>query len=248
MRSSQHSVRRTTPPPLAATSGSSRSAVARRSAYSRGLSGPAAAFAGAVVLGLGLPAQASLIDDTVTVEVAICAGFNTLCIDTVTVVDPTAEITGAQIIPTNTGANFFSQFGGASSFININDSTVDFFFDFDIISQIIFTGLEWQNVAGGLVDGALTFNVTTGMLSNDPLFSSVTASTFTVSVNCLTAQNCTSTTGGVGFTVFLNPVHGVPPGPDPVPEPDTLALFGVGLLGLGLLMLRRRRSMQLKAA
>ncbi len=48
----------------------------------RGVS--AAAFAGAVVLGLGLPAQASLIGDSITLEVTVCTIIPAPCTDTST--------------------------------------------------------------------------------------------------------------------------------------------------------------------
>ena len=203
----------------------------------RGVS--AVVLAGAVALGLGLPAKASLIGDMITVEVTICTAIPADCTDTVTVVDPAAEFTTTPNTPaSDIGTNFLSF--GTNSFININDSTIDFFFDFAVQTSFIFTGLEWQNESGEI--GIPDFFYTTGTLSSDPDFSNITASSFIMGMDCVDATGCTSGTTGVGWTVNLNPIHGEPPDPDPVPEPDTLALFGVGLLGLGLLMLRRRRQ------
>ena len=207
------------------------------SALLRGVS--AAALAGAVVLGLSLPAQASLIDDEITLEVTVCVAFNLgNCTDTVTVVDPAAEFTANPNNPaTDIGTNLFLT-QGTASFININDDSVDFFFDFGFVSQFIFTGLEWQDEAGAI--GTPTFNVTTGNLSSDPSFTNVTDSTFTVSVDCGFNPLCSFATTGVGFPVFLNPTHGE--NGDGIPEPSALLLLGVGLAGAGWVLRRRRQT------
>ena len=163
-----------------------------------------AALAAVVAFGclLAVPqgAKASLIGDTITVEVTICTQIPADCTDTVTVVDPAAEFTTTPNNPaTDIGTNFLVGGGGAAgfgtnSFININDSTVDFFFDFGFQSSFIFTGLDWQDAtATGLNP---TFNVTSGVLGSNPQFTNVTASTFTVSVDCVSPANTCA--GGLG--------------------------------------------------
>ena len=155
-------------------------------------------IAAAAVVGLAaLPtgAKASLIGDDITVEVTVCTQVPVDCTDTVTVVDPAAEFTNTTA--NDIGTNFLVAGGGSdtNSFININDSTIDLFFDFAFQSGILFTGLEWQDVSGGLVDGNLTFVVTIGALSSDPDFSNVTASSFLLGVDCVPArcrQSCNS--------------------------------------------------------
>ena len=213
-----------------------------------------AAAAVAVVGLIALPtgAKASLIGDFVTVEADVCApeNFNLgNCTDTVEVTAGTEFTTPPHATALNIETNLFQSQNSTASFIDINAETIDFFFDFTspggfFFTHFEFTGLEWQGLSGGLVDGDLDVVFTTGTLSSDPQFTFVTASSFTVSVDCSpvgTLGTCTGPFGGVGFTVNLNPVHNGD-GTPVIPLPAALPLFASGLGMLGIAGWRRKRQ------
>ena len=197
----------------------------------------AAAFAGAVVLGLGLPAQATLTGDpfTLTSQQAV-APCNPSCMDNDTVG------AGAEFFAGD-GSNigtFFTNFGPTST-IDVGASSITFFFDFGHAPTYTFTNLNWTDDPSGVivsVSSTLLFGTLPGM--NNPAVSS-TADSVTVQLDCGVFNTGTfcGAPGGTSFRVDIVTDHDN--GGDPVPEPSSIMLFGAGLGMLGLMVMTRRR-------
>ena len=195
----------------------------------------AAAFAGAMVLGLGLPAKASLLGDTITVDIA---GF----VDSNIFVDGTQEIQSIQGGTTLENLLFLAETGAGLqtgvSFIDIDATGVNVFFNFGGTVPIIFSNLDWQPPDGPGTITQLNFTLlSAGTLDSFPpaLTIQQLGTAFRVSTDCGTIP--TVCNFPLSYRVDLT-AH---VGGEPVPEPDTLALFGIGMLGL-MVMMRRRQA------
>jgi len=198
----------------------------------RGVS--AAVLAGAVVLGLGLPAKASLLGDQFNLNSNVVGGpFDDLLI---TVIDPGAEFT--RLDGTNVGDGFFGlpQLAGKNPSIDVGASSITFFFDFGHQATYTFTNLNWTDMPGTItgVSSTIEFGTLPG-LTNPTLF--FTADSVTVGVDCTflgSGIDCDAP-GGTQFRVDITAVH-IPE----IPEPSTVTLAALALLTL-LAHGRRRR-------
>jgi hypothetical protein len=174
--------------------------------------------AGAALFGLACSAQASLLNTTVTVE-NIFAGES--------FEGPTTELV--------TGETEFLQFGELWD-IDIGATSIRFFnqwleadedvLEFDDI--YIFTGLKGQ---GGGNIGAVS------LVTEGTPFSLTPTATFTddsVSIRFLQDDYSDESSELLVNLTLLAPV--------PVPEPSTLALFGLGLAGLSFARRKKRVS------
>ncbi len=195
----------------------------------------AAAFAGAVVLGLGLPAQASLIGDPFTLTTQVVPG---------TFVDNDTVGAGAEFT-TGDGSGvgtFFDNFGTAS-FIDVGASSITFFFDFGHGGLYTFSDLNWTDDPSGTIQ-SVSINQALGFGTFASLVQlNSTADTVAVSINCGGfggAVDFCELPGGTQLVVDIATTHdnGDPP---PVPEPSSVMLFGAGLGMLGLMVMTRRR-------
>ena len=198
----------------------------------------AAAFAGAVVLGLALPAQASLLDDQVTLDSRfnsfVCPDpvgpdFIPSCLDPVTVVAGTEFTAGDG---TGIGTALVPIPG---SFIDIGASSITFFIpNLNFLATWNLLDMDWLPDPG----------IITGLSldpASDPLvqlttsfINGVDGSSVQIQLNCQFAP-CTGGTFIVNFATE-HAVNGVP-----VPEPASVTLFGAGLGMLGLMVTMRRR-------
>ena len=199
----------------------------------------AAALAGAVVLGLGLPAQAGLLGDEVTLEsifdASVCPD-GTPCMDTVTVVagieftagDGTGIGTAMANIPT------------PGSFIDIGDSSITFviMLTTDWAGTFTLQGMDWLPDAGTVTGVELDASSDPGIsLTPDILIAGPPGSEVEMQLSC-PPVTCAS----VGNTYIVNFITDhTGGGGDPVPEPSSIMLFGAGLGMLGLMVMTRRR-------
>ena len=93
---------------------------------------------------------------------------------------------------------------------------------------MVFSGFDWQDApSGATLQNVLLAAGATGLVGIN--ISNIVADGFEL-------QATVDLVNGANFTLDLTHLH---PDPQPVPEPGTLALLGIGLLGMGLA--RRRK-------
>ena len=209
-----------------------------------------AALGTAFVLGglLALPqgAKASLIGDSIVIETQIgnCAPVGEVCKDTV-VVGPGAEVETGAGETSKFAFAFTAPFDAIVANIDVGSETIAITFNFGGGFVFLFSGLQWLDENENPVNGILNAvtSPTGGTLLSDftvtNLVNDAGGASFRTSFNCFTVASSKGTcVAPATWILTLDVTHGEVL----VPEPDTLALFGVGLMGLGLLMLRRRRQ------
>lgn len=199
--------------------------------------GLTAVVAAALVLGLSVPASATLIGDTITVTSQANFPVDTWS-DTV-LVGAGIELAGggtSNHANTNQGQGFAALFAGDFIDIGANSITFNFAalgaFGFNYAFVTDFLDLDWTNQPGTLQSVAVAPGAM-GLLGS---------SIGLVTPNSFQFQGTVDLVNGANFRLDLTAVHnpGPGPGPAPVPEPATLPLFAVSLMGL-IYCLRRRK-------
>lgn len=173
----------------------------------------AGVIAGGFLLCAATAANASLIGDTITV----------------TNESPLGTILNSQFVVV-TEANEAVSLGGAA-FADINAASIEIIWTRGVATRngpfngYVFSDLDWLPDAGSIVGVSLVTNID-GITMQDV--------TFTADSVAIDTEG-TARTNTSFLNVFLETSHS-----SQIPEPGTLAMFGLGLAGLGLA--RRRRA------
>lgn len=188
----------------------------------RGLSTGPAALALCVTVLFAPASQASLIGTEIDITESFDRNILTLSnSNPVTVTDPGVE---SQILLV--GRPVFDIDVGSSSIVVSSLSVSEFSFNVGAIREDIlsFSNLSWGAQPGEIVGASLTFiGDITGLDDGDLSF---TANSLDINLNNIVFDP------GASFRIDLDVDH--------LPEPGTIALFGLGLAGLGLA--RRRKA------
>ncbi|MEM7221467.1 MAG: PEP-CTERM sorting domain-containing protein [Pseudomonadota bacterium] len=226
----------------------------------RGLA--AGLFAGALLMGFGPSAQATLIGDDIGISVNFGAGPPCQpCESMHTVADPDIELQNGD------GSTFGTFIGnlGFAGFIDVTGDTITFAINTAVAPVLIFTDLDWVGESGTL-DSVDCEVVSGGLGDVDPsncgfnIAPSITITDQGDGYDLRLALSCQSNNedgvcdAGGEWLFTLNVTHEPdppppgPPGPNPpgppgvnIPEPSALLLFGIGLAGLGFMAHRRRQ-------
>ena len=200
-------------------------------------------MAGAVVLGLGLPAKASLIGDTIdilTVFGACPVAAN--CLDAnVAVVNPGVELAHDDGVSAFASAFASTNFTGS---IDIKRETIEVTISVVGVFTFTFSDLDWFEADGVTPLAGTLQNVTPSgnQLTNFTL-TDENGTSFEPGENPRVALDCNiGCIPGTAFILNLDVLHDVNGNGVPVPEPSTVTLFGVGLGMLALMVMWRRRS------
>ena len=217
----------------------------------------AAVLTGAVLMGFALPAQASLIGDTITIQSGIP---NTTCNSTADCSD-TVMVDGGVELMNQDGSDFagaldpFEVLGS----VDVGSESISIFIDSGGVFTFIFSDLQWIDPADGtsIIPGMLTA-VTEDPTSNGTLtnftVTDLMDDSFRVVLDCntvLTENPCDPSTP---YVLALDVDHPPPPAPPPggpppggpppganIPEPGSMLIFLIGLAGLTWMVRRRRR-------
>ena len=191
-----------------------------------------AVVAAALSLGLSLPANASLIGDTITIT--SMANFPVDTWTDIVVVGAGVELVGGDASNhSNTfqGQNFAALFPGDS--IDVGANSITFVYaalggpSFPYAFIVDFSGLDWLPIAGTLQQ-VVVAGGDMGLVGSN--ISLIMASSFQF-------QGSVDLANGAKFTLDLTATHDE----IVVPEPAALPLFAAGLMGL-MYCLRRRRE------
>ena len=190
-----------------------------------------AVVAAALSLGLSLPASASLIGDTITIESQANVPLD-IWTDTVVVgagAELDGNVAGTDHVDAANGQGFAALFPG--DFIDVGANSITIHYEalggpeFLYAFNTDFSDLDWTDMPGTLQNVTVA-SESTGLV-NPPNISMITASSFRFQAQVDLAT-------GANIILNLIAVH--------VPEPTTLSLATLALLGLLAHGHRRRRA------
>ena len=166
-----------------------------------------AILAGGLMLGAVSTANASLIGDTVTVQIG-------------TFGSPQNVLVGAGTEIMNGGQGTIS--------VDITASTILVGLDERFMDDIFFTDLQWRDTMGNIVPGT----VSAVSCPSIDWFSLTSCNPAVTNAGTGVSVFVDNFSAPGGFIIYLTTTH--------VPEPGTLAVFGLGLAGLGFA--RRKKA------